>query len=97
MKRILLIGAALWLAASPDNALAKGSKSLENVPYAVKARCGTLMQRFDEAIANPPNSANLAAAKSAASQGGVLCRSSRYEEGGDTLAKALRLIGVPAD
>jgi hypothetical protein len=97
MKRIMLVGAALWLTASPGDTLARGSESLENVPYAVKARCDTLMQRFNEAAAHPPNAGNLAAAKSAASQGGALCRTARYEEGGETLAKALRLIGAPAD
>jgi hypothetical protein len=97
MNKLMSAGAAILMMSLPAAAFAKGNGSLENVPYAVKVKCETLMQRFDQAAANPPDSANLAAAKSAASQGGALCRASRYEEGGDTLAKALKLIGAPAD
>jgi hypothetical protein len=97
MNKLMLAGAAALLMSLPAAAFAKGNGSLENVPYAVKARCETLMQRFDEAAANPKAGADLAAAKSAASQGGALCRASHYEEGGDTLEKALKLIAAPTN
>ena len=98
MNKLILAGAAAVLMMSlPVAGFAKGNGSLENVPYAVKAKCETLMQRFDDASANPKDGANLAAAKSAASQGSALCRASRYEEGSDTLEKALKLIGAPVN
>ena len=97
MRKPLLVGATALMMSLPVVAFAKGNGSLENVPYALKAKCETLAQRFDQAAANPPNPGNLAAAKSAASQGGALCRSSHYEEGSETLEKALKLIGVPAN
>jgi hypothetical protein len=98
MHKLMLAGtAALLLMSWPTASFAKGNSSLENVPYAVKARCETLIQRFDEASANPKAGADLPAAKSAASQGSALCRASHYEEGSDTLEKALKLIGAPAN
>jgi hypothetical protein len=92
MKKLVI--AAILLAAAPTVSFAKSGGSLDNVPYAIKARCDTLMQRFDAAAANPKPGVDLAAAKAAAQQGGALCRASHYEEGGDSLEKALKLIGA---
>jgi hypothetical protein len=97
MNKRMLAGVAALLMSLPAAGFAKSNGSQENVPYAVKVRCETLMQRFDEASANPKAGADLTAAKAAASQGGALCRASHYEEGGNTLEKALKLIGAPAN
>jgi hypothetical protein len=97
MNKLLLAGAAVLMASLSSVAFAKSGGQIDAVPYAVKARCDTLMQRFDEVSANPAPNANLAAAKSMASQGGALCRSAHYEEGGDAMEKALKLLGAPTN
>jgi hypothetical protein len=88
---------ALMAAATP--ALAKGGGDRpENAPYALKERCDTLSTRYQDAVRTvDANSADVRAAKDAASEGGALCRSGRYEEGATTYEKALRLIGAPAN
>src|SRR5690349_14252054 len=63
MNKLMLAGAAVLMMSLPAAGFAKGNGSLENVPYAVKAKCETLMQRFDDASANPKDGVNLAAAK----------------------------------
>ncbi len=95
MMRMLSTIAIVLAISAP--ALAKnGGDKPENVPYAVKARCDTLAQKFDAAQASA-TTGDVQAARDTAAQGSALCRAGRYEEGGDTLANALRLIGAPAD
>src|SRR5262249_39591882 len=85
-NNILLIAVALAL--TPATAVAK-SKGLESVPYAIKMKCDTLPQRFDDALASAKPGSDIAAAKNMAAQGASLCRGSHYEEGADTLDKAM--------
>ncbi len=94
MKRLLISAAALIILASSSAALAKNARQ-EEVPYAIKARCETLSQKFDAARGHA--SGDVQAARAAAEQGEALCRAGRYEEGGEALAKALRMIGESAN